>query len=1375
MAEPAFTFFDPTEEGVAPDAARHPWVLDDGGGGSWSTAQDLPRIVATASQYHFTRTHTSALVSDRMEIQAQFAFVSSSPDTFTTSGHILAISDGNRRLGLAMGTTLTLVDPVTGDIIHEIPSDEQPGEAYNVHWVSLVKRGTSRWEVWYAGQRLVVWPYAATTATTGAAWFRWGFADETGDGTATWGIVETAIAAALAPGPKVERWQMSMPLPIQSHWNAKHHALGRATVGLVHSISDAMSTASDPTMGDFTAGTIVVESAEVELGDTFGSDWTIVGDSGQVGLRRERIRFGNSTTVTYARYDVAEPMVLEADASRQWVRSIRTFVCVDRIDTTDSRGRAGPFLFVRDGTKQIGAALVRHRGAAQRWGWILADGNPSDALGVEGDVFADLDPYQEHLVELFVVGQERVLLFVDNALVEDVRYDRFTTVSTTDQDFRIGRDGSSVLRCRVDFAEPRVQVAHADLSSRPAFWHRQKERLVFRSGVDGNARLDIWGRHRTAAFEARGTDRVLSEIRRLSADDDATLTTERRPAGWFLDVTYPTVSPVFIDAVGSVPTTSADFAVSEAPAFTPTQLVATVKRYLLPHSSPESKFFAYGVTTLTSSVSSGGGGSQFTVDSITGFSEGDSLEIRTADSGNVLAATYDSDEGLTNLLSGQVRDFSGNDRTGALTGTDAFINNTAGFSAFLDQDDPSTGDVEGLRTATTYSPTLSAGFTYAGRFTHGAAHSVNWHILKTSSGVGTGGVSVYWAAAGNLLTAVIYSGAGSKTVTYTFNPTANSVTWIGVRWDPATNELSLWRNGTEVATSATTAFTMLDPGATSIGFGCAETGTSNMWLGDHRDHSLYTRTLTDDEMLDLYEATTGRESIRTDADLYISYLPAGWPAILATHADTTAPLAADTMTVACANGSLWANWSVTTVGAGNDEIVGTIDLPGLDSAKLAAVTSGGTVRGVGASASVDVWLEVFGTASVGGAAQVERLHVVGTTPTVGTKLWATVHGIVCTPAAQANVSVVDVTSTNTMYTITTGNRSSGVHLFDPPLLAGPAKVTAVADGATTAVMQVWGVEEALNYTGYNLTLSGTTPVTTVMTVAEDGWDSVRVLAMGYVAAARTVTLSAVFCDPDADVILVSDSSSDTQPVKLVLLSTLEEVVVVEAELDGTTPVTVSLADVFEGGALWHVLGVELGVIAVGNITVTLDSGAPSAVTVCTFAAGERTKGIDRRRIANATDVEVVLNQAQTTARYVGMYGIDADGVTAAVVTTLDGTDPVTLRSDLVEVHGFCVGHVPPTKWVTFTGKAWRYTNAVEALLGVRALHGWSMESSVSSDAVISATLTTLVDTDATLAAVDIPGEWWVSEECELTDYTAGTVTVTTLVETHGTGSVLRKL
>lgn len=1374
MTDPALTYYA-AAEGVLPPATRDPWTVHGAGG---ALVSERLRITGTVAANYYTRDYTRAMADDRIEVQGEFQKLTDAP-AWDGPGNVLWIDDGERAVGVGLGDSLALIDPATGDVLVTLDADQQPGGITTLRTYHLIKLARSRWELWVDGVLVLTWPYdggalrSSTTTQIGV-----GYADPGGTGSGVWDRLETGINAPLVPHPKFDRVRASTAAALQEVWDGepgtyhgKHTAIWRGVAGLAHATGDRMARIWD----SFTADTVRVDSGAFpgdQTPDAVG--WTLVGDTGEFDVVRDRVRINGSDSVTYARWDVSNDAALAADARRTWLYGARATFTVVEFTTTDARGRVGPFIVIRDGAFQVGAFLLADRSNPSRFGWMLSDGLPSAPLDNLGDVFHPVDPYQPQTVELFSVGRDRVILFVNGEIVEDVAYSRFVATATTDQDVRIGRDGSAIIDCTADIEGAEAFVAHADLSYRANFQHRVAERLIFASGCERNDRLELWLRHRAGVFSARGTDRVLSEVRRVACDDAAQLVYNRIPAGWVLDLTYPELTPVFLDSTDAVLHVGVEFATDDAPNFTPEQVVALVEKYLVPHATTTSDFTAYPVARLVGASGSGGGGTQFDVGSFNGFAVGDTVEMRGATTDVMVRVTYDSDEGLVDLLANELLDFSGNGRTGELSGANASIQNTAeiGYGMVI-PDDPSSGLVEGVRSAAV-TPTLSAGFTVTGRFHFGAAHGTAWWVAKSLAGVGVGGYEFYWTGTGDL-TGKIYNGASSKTVTYAFSPTADSSFWLGLRWNDATDVLSIWVDGVLVASSTATAFLMTDPASAAVAFGCHESAGTNKWRGRMRDLSLYTRALTDGEMLTLSGDSTGRDALRSDASLHVCYLLSGYSAIAATHDDATPPLAADFVTVASFLGKSWASWELYADGMGNDEIIGTIDLPGLDSHKLADMVAGHTLRYVSSSAAENTWVEAFGIENGTGAAISERVHVVGTTPVTGTKVWAVngVHGATSSVAAVGNISVQDSTGPTTLYTIPIGARSRGVHLFDPPLLCGPAKVTATADGATTAVMQVWGVEEKLNDTGYNLILAGATPVSTTMTVANDGWDSVRVLAMGYVAAARTVTFAAVFCDPAGALKVDSDSASDTQTMQAFLVSTMGEAAIVDVVLDGTTLVTQSLAAAFPRGRVHHVLGLKLSRAAVGNITVTLDSGAPSDVLVASFAAGDISMGMDIRRIANDSDVGFRLSQVQTTPRWVGVYGTDADGTVVFDIAQLAGVDVVTVPSTITTILGFAMGHVPPTKFVAWSGKAWRYDTASEVFRLLPGVHGWTVQGPLSGDSVTDGILATLDQTDATLATVDMTGTWSATEQSTVLDYDEPTVTVATLTGSYVAGDVMR--
>jgi hypothetical protein len=253
-------------------------------------------------------------------------------------------------------------------------------------------------------------------------------------------------------------------------------------------------------------------------------------------------------------------------------------------------------------------------------------------------------------------------------------------------------------------------------------------------------------------------------------------------------------------------------------------------------------------------------------------------------------------------------------------------------------------------------------------------------------------------------------------------------------------------------------------------------------------------------------------------------------------------------------------------------------------------------------------------------------------------------------------------------------------------------------------------------------------------------------------------------------VLVSASGSDTQGFRALVVDTLGRGHVLTGTLTGASPVTVDVSATLGTAGLWHVLGVELLEPAAGAITVTLDRGTATDVLVASFATGEQWKGVSRRRVVNVGDVRVRLSQAQTTARYVGLYGRTETGAFSLVVALLAGTDAVNMPSEIVEVLGLCTGHVPSSKYLDWQGEAWRHDSVQGAFLALSELHAWSQSGIYYQNAAFG----TLADTDATLATVAIPGTYSEVESTEVLAYADPTVTVRTVSETYASGDVMRR-
>lgn len=1350
-------------EGVLPSASRFPWLA--AGGGGTLTAKGV-LIAASGATKAFLRQTDRPLTTDRIDVQLRFAGLTDAPTwASVASGHILSIDDGQRVLNVSIGTTIRLVEEITGTVLYEIPQDQQPGGWVEPRYYLLVKDGETAWELSVDGRLVFRLPYQIAARSTdpadpprnGLIGFGWGDATVGSSGSALWDEVEVGINAPIPPRWVVDRVRNTMPVFLQDQWTARHEALLRAMVGLGHQARDKMAR----THREFTAAVIPIQRKAFSGERSVLLDgWATSGD-GTFENVRGRLRIGPSALPTWAQADFDPPV--DTDGV---FRVASRFILRDLV-TTDPQGRAGPFLAVSDGNIRVFAILRVDLANPQGFGWLLCDDPPgSPSLGNRGDVVYRVDPRSEAYVELYLIGRERVILFVDGELVEDLPYDRFTADATDEYSARIGRDGSATITCTADFTDGEASIAHGDNAYRPLFLRRVAERLLFASGCERNDVLDAWLRHRHGVFSARGTDRVLSEIRRLSCDDTASLVATRFPGDWFVGVTYPGVTPVFVNPKGDIPDVVAEYRGDHAPNFTPAQLERLISWYLLPRSTREARFRSRLVTDLTSDPVTAFGVSTFTVASLLGFDEGDAVTLRGTTTDTLLTLTYDADEGLTDLSPNELRDFSGNARTGVLTGggANATIGNEDRRNGVVIQADAGAGLMEGVRSPA-FIPAIATGFTVVGWFRYDLAHDGTlWLLGQTQNGVGVGGYKWAHLATGELQGSV-FSAGGSRVVTSApFAPAADTWVHLALRWDDVANVLSIWMDGVLFASSAAGAFTMIDPPSDKVGFGGPHTLSANLWKGRHRDHSLYSRTLTGAEILELYEDTIGRGGVREDADLELLYLPTGWTAIAATHDDATHGVAADFMSISSFGGDVWADWELISQGTANDEIGGLFTVPGLDGDRLDDVTPGGSIVVRGVTDDVVVLVEVFGIETGTGNAVSYRVQVNGTADVAIPGAWASVHGAICTPAAQDMVQIEDVTTGDTLYEIDPGERASGCYLFDPAVFAGPARVRVVANGATTATILLAGNQEGLADRIHGLALTGTTPVTVPYAS-----DDLRVIAAGYLSAARSIALSAVFCDPLASLQGVSTSASDVQRARVFVLKRDGTAAALLMQLDGTTPVIRGAS-----AGNWHVLGVELLSPAVGTVSFTLTGGSHTDILFATFPPGATVAGIDRRRIESDGNVAARMSAPQVSTRYLAIFGRDENGDVAVEAVPLDGTAWTWTSLDFDEILGVATGHLGETRFVQVSGHAWRYRGARPTVRGLAGSAGWIAQgpAALALDGV-------LLDSDpqdATLGPVALDGEWSTTENTSITTLDRETLEVTTpgLAETFVLPTVMRK-
>lgn len=194
----SLTYYLARDEGVLPSGARFPWTAVGAGG---SLTDKGVTVAGSTAVNAYRRQEDRALVEDRVDVQATFRSSTNSPGWASgAGGHVIAIDDGQRALGLSIGDTIEFIDPSDGSVVYSIPSAAQPGGATTLRTYLLIKDGTSGWEAWVDGRLIAVLPYvAAATATYDVGTITWGWLDASGSGSALWDGIETGINEIVAP------------------------------------------------------------------------------------------------------------------------------------------------------------------------------------------------------------------------------------------------------------------------------------------------------------------------------------------------------------------------------------------------------------------------------------------------------------------------------------------------------------------------------------------------------------------------------------------------------------------------------------------------------------------------------------------------------------------------------------------------------------------------------------------------------------------------------------------------------------------------------------------------------------------------------------------------------------------------------------------------------------------------------------------------------------------------------------------------------------------------------------------------------------------------------------------------------------------------
>ena len=384
---------------------------------------------------------------------------------------------------------------------------------------------------------------------------------------------------------------------------------------------------------------------------------------------------------------------------------------------------------------------------------------------------------------------------------------------------------------------------------------------------------------------------------------------------------------------------------------------------------------------------------------------------------------------------------------------------------------------------------------------------------------------------------------------------------------------------------------------------------------------------------------------------------------------------------------------------------GDITLPGGD-AKITVVSSAG--------GDTTQTVTVYGTNDSSGLYQTETITLTGTAPVTSSLTYKATgpFGGVVAGTTTGSVTVKTVFSgLATIMTIAAGtNNSKG--LITNQALYSTGTVSLVSSGISTKKVLVVGLDLAGAGQGEVVALTGTTAV-----ASADSWSEVRLLVLGNVEAAQTVTLTPVAASTpgwqamtaqvkagglitclgsrahrgmatgitppggNAAVTVVSDSAADTTQVVTIYGLTIAGVPQTEnLTLAGLTPVA--------GTKIWlgstGIFGAGVSAAAAG--TITIKTAYAGTATIMTLTPAVTTKGlIAGQTMYAASKISFVSDSTDTKALI--LSGLGVTGAAQSEVVTLTNTTPVLSANIYTEVRVIVLGVVEAARTITITATA----------------------------------------------------------------------------------------
>lgn len=396
-------------------------------------------------------------------------------------------------------------------------------------------------------------------------------------------------------------------------------------------------------------------------------------------------------------------------------------------------------------------------------------------------------------------------------------------------------------------------------------------------------------------------------------------------------------------------------------------------------------------------------------------------------------------------------------------------------------------------------------------------------------------------------------------------------------------------------------------------------------------------------------------------------------------------------------------------------------IAGRDNEKLATITAGQAVRVVSSDNADTMIATVYGIDNGTGNPASEQITLTGTAPNAGTTVWAEVHGFILASAPAGNVTLEEnFGAFSDLYVIAAGNPvvGGGCQVFNQLENAGSV-LTLVADGATTDDLIVIGTDTADVAQLEEVTLTGAVGV-----ASSGSWNRVDVLALGYVPAARSLTLSGLLLNA-GDTVSVTGQPGDTETVTVYGLDNGGAAQSEQIVLNGATPVA--------GTATWSkVLGVALSGATGGTVTVTASSESVTVISFDGSAAQVAGVSVVGNIEPEGGTIDVV-SSAAADGQDILVIGTTTAGSAQIEKLTLNGTTTVNGAATWGSITGLAVAHVPVASTLTFDGTIAAPVGAYDTVQKVvdlfNANGGWTLTTVTPSPSTFN-----ISDMDNTPAA-----------------------------------------